>query len=76
MVQAGGPVAAPRTWYRHDPDRFEEFARRYRHELTDPARAEALAHLRRMATHQTLRLLTATKDVSTSEADVLAALVR
>ena len=35
-----------RKWYHHAPEKFEEFTRRYQQELTEPARAEALAHLR------------------------------
>src|ERR1700733_11940463 len=56
------PSGELRTWYNnHDPDRFEEFSRRYRQELQDPERAEALAHLRGLAGEGTLTLLTATK---------------
>ena len=33
------PSAELRTWYNHDPDRFEEFSRRYQQELQDPERA-------------------------------------
>jgi uncharacterized protein YeaO (DUF488 family) len=69
------PSTALRKWYHHDPDRFEEFTRRYREELTDPARAEALAHLHGLATDRTLTLLTATKDAEMSEAAVLAELL-
>jgi uncharacterized protein YeaO (DUF488 family) len=29
-----------RKWYSHDPDRFEEFGRRYQLELQDPRRAK------------------------------------
>ena len=36
------PSTALRKWYGHDPARFEEFARRYRAELEEPERAEAL----------------------------------
>ena len=43
------PSGELRTWYNHDPDRFEEFSRRYQQELQDPERAEALAHLRELA---------------------------
>ena len=50
-----------RKWYGHDPERFEEFTRRYREELTEPERAEALAHLRGLAKTRTLTLLTASK---------------
>jgi uncharacterized protein YeaO (DUF488 family) len=61
-----------RTWYRHDPDRFAEFGRRYRLELQDPPSADALAHLRGLLEDQQLTLLTATKQPEISEAAVLA----
>jgi len=64
-----------RTWYGHQPDRFTEFARRYRLELEDPRRAEALAHLRELASDRTVTLLTATREPAISEAAVLAALL-
>ncbi len=69
------PSTALRKWYSHDPDLFDEFTRRYREELTDPERAEALTHLRGLATDRTLTLLTATKDAGISEAAVLAQLL-
>ena len=69
------PSGELRTWYNHDPDRFEEFSRRYRQELKDPERAEALAHLRELARGGPLTLLTATKRADISEAAVLAAIV-
>jgi uncharacterized protein YeaO (DUF488 family) len=69
------PSAALRTWYSHDPERFEEFARRYREELTEPERAEALVHLRGLGADRTLTLLTATKDPDISAAAVLAGLL-
>ena len=40
------PSTELRTWYGHDPARFEEFGRRYRAELKDSERATALKHLR------------------------------
>lgn len=69
------PSTDLRKWYRHDPDRFAEFTRRYQVELTEPARAEALVHLRQLARGHTLTLLTASKAVDISEATVLAALL-
>ena len=69
------PSGELRTWYNHDPDRFEEFSRRYRQELNDPERAEALAHLRELAREGPLTLLTATNRADISEAAVLAALL-
>ena len=70
------PSTELRTWYGHDPERFEEFTRRYREELTEPERAEALAHLRGLAKTGTLTLLTASKAVDISEAAVLARLLQ
>jgi uncharacterized protein YeaO (DUF488 family) len=64
-----------RTWYGHQPDRFEEFARRYRLELEDPPRAAALAHLRDLARDRPVTLLTATREPAISEAAVLASLL-
>jgi uncharacterized protein YeaO (DUF488 family) len=65
-----------RKWYGHEPDRFAEFSRRYQRELEDPARADALAHLRALSKGQQLTLLTATKEPDISEAEVLAGLLR
>jgi uncharacterized protein YeaO (DUF488 family) len=70
------PSTQLRTWYGHDPGRFEEFARRYHAELKDPERAQALAHLRQLAANKTLTLLTATKAIDLSQATVLAATIR
>jgi uncharacterized protein YeaO (DUF488 family) len=65
------PSTELRKWYSHDPAKFEEFARRYRAELEDPERAEALQHLRELATGHRLTLLTATKNPNISQAGVL-----
>ncbi|GGT10078.1 DUF488 domain-containing protein [Nonomuraea spiralis] len=70
------PSTELRTWYRHDPDRFAEFGRRYRGELEEPERAEAVAHLRELAGKGALTLLTATREPEISEAAVLADLLK
>jgi len=70
------PSTPLRKWYAHDPERFEEFSRRYQTELVEPERAEALQHLRDLAEHGTLTLLTATKHADLSEATVLANLLQ
>ncbi len=57
------------------PELFDEFARRYRDELTEPDRAAALTHLRELADQSMLTLLTGTKNTDLSEAAVLADLV-
>ncbi|MFE5872057.1 DUF488 domain-containing protein [Streptomyces roseifaciens] len=65
------PSTELRKWYGHDPARFEEFTRRYHSELDDTARATALQHLKDLARHGTVTLLTATKDRDISAATVL-----
>ena len=70
------PSTELRKWYSHDPERFEQFGRRYREELKDAGRAQALKQLRELAKSGTLTLLTATKHAEISEAAVLAELIR
>ena len=70
------PSTELRKWYGHDPDRFSEFAGRYQAELADAERAEALNHLRDLATRGPLTLLTATKQAEISQAAVIANMLR
>ena len=63
-----------RRWYGHDPERFEEFRRRYVRELG--ARRELLADLRRRARDGAVTLLTATRDAERSNAAVVAEALR
>lgn len=69
------PSTGLRKWYGHDPERFDEFARRYREELDEPERAEALDRLRDLAATSPLTLLTAAKRADISQAAVLADLL-
>lgn len=65
------PSTDLRKWYGHRPERFEEFARRYRRELArEPAR-KAFLHLRSLAESAPLVLVTATRDLELSGAAVL-----
>jgi uncharacterized protein YeaO (DUF488 family) len=70
------PSTELRTWYQHDPAKFDEFRRRYLAELAQPGPREALARLRALAEDKQVTLLTATKDLSLSQAAVLAGLLR
>jgi len=70
------PSTELRRWYGHAPERFAEFAARYRAELTSGEQAAALARLRDLAADRPLVLLTATKDVELSAARVLADVLR
>ena len=69
------PSGELRTWYGHDPVRFGEFRRRYIAELAQPGASAALGRLRARAAAGPVTLLTATKDVSHSQAAVLAELI-
>lgn len=70
-LKAVAPSDDLRRWYGHEPGKFAEFTRRYRAELNDPERAEALRHLRDEARSGPVTLLTATRDLEHSEAEVL-----
>ncbi|WP_432974155.1 DUF488 domain-containing protein [Dactylosporangium sp. CA-233914] len=65
------PSTELRRWYGHEPSRFDEFRRRYLTELREPARRQAADHLRDIANHDKVTLLTATHDVDHSQAAVL-----
>jgi uncharacterized protein YeaO (DUF488 family) len=65
------PTTELRRWYGHEPERFEEFARRYRAELRRPPASDAFAHLADLARTGRLTLVTATRDVERSAARVL-----
>jgi uncharacterized protein YeaO (DUF488 family) len=70
------PSTALRRWYAHDPQRYTEFRRRYRHELAAGEQAAALHHLAELADGRTLTLLTASRDPAISEAAVLVELLK
>lgn len=66
------PSKELRGWYGHDPAKHEEFVRRYRAELAQDDHAEASAKLCSLLAGGPVTLLTATKDLSLSQATVLA----
>lgn len=70
------PSPELRTWFHHDPDRYDEFVRRYRDELSSGEQHEALKSLRERADAGTLTLVTATKDENHCAAEVLYELLR
>jgi uncharacterized protein YeaO (DUF488 family) len=62
-----------RRWYAHVPERFAEFAKRYRAELAGSG--EAIAALREGARERPLTLLTATRELDLSHVEVLRRLI-
>ncbi len=65
------PSPELRKWYGHVPERFSEFARRYREELGRGAAQRGVAALRAAATSRRVVLVTATKDLDHSGAAVI-----
>lgn len=75
-VKDVAPTTELRRWYGHVPDRFDEFARCYRTELAREPALPVVNHLRRLARRHRLVLLTATRDVERSGAEVLRSVLR
>ena len=65
------PTDGLRRWYGHEPDKFAEFARRYRAELKGSPGREAVDHLQATSKKRSVVLLSATRDVEHSGAAVL-----
>jgi uncharacterized protein YeaO (DUF488 family) len=68
------PSSELRTWFGHDPARFDEFRRRYLEELA--AHEAKLAELRERAAEGTLTLVYAARDSEHNDAVVLADVLR
>jgi uncharacterized protein YeaO (DUF488 family) len=68
------PSTELRRWFGHDPERFEEFRRRYVEELRP--QEEKLDALRKRARKGTVTLLFAARDTERNEAVVLADVLR
>lgn len=60
-----------RRWYGHDPERYGEFAERYRTELADADRSAALERLRKLASAGPVTLLTSVRDTRYAHTAVL-----
>ncbi|HET7043919.1 MAG TPA: DUF488 domain-containing protein [Gaiellaceae bacterium] len=68
------PSTELRRWFGHDPERFDEFRRRYADELT--AQEAKLGELHRRAQAGTLTLVYGARDTEHNDAVVLADLLR
>lgn len=75
-LKEAGPSSELRKWFGHDPERYEEFAARYRAELTGD-NAEAFAELLAEArSHERVVLMYSAKDTEHNQAVVLAEMLR
>jgi len=68
------PSTALRKWYGHDPARFAEFRRRYKAELA--GHKDQLDALRAMVKGHAATVLTATRELELSHAEVLRGLLQ
>ncbi len=64
------PSAELRRWYQHDPEKWDEFRIRYRQELSEPGRHEALADVATRSRDHMVTLVYASKagDISNAAA--------
>lgn len=70
------PSTALRQFYEHRPERFAEFAKRYRTELRRKEPRAAVLDIIDLANRRPVTLLTASRDLQHSEAAVLATHMR
>ena len=63
------PSEKLRKWFNHDPDKFDEFAKKYRDELD--TKKEALTEIRDKMESRTVTLLYGAKDIVHNQAVVL-----
>lgn len=65
------PSTELRKWYGHEPEKWEEFRRRFRDELREGAAASALDQLRELARKGRVTLVFAARDTEHANANVL-----
>ena len=75
-AKGAAPSTELRKWYGHDPAKFDEFRRRYLDELSGREQRAELGKLRALAATRPVTLLTATREVEISQAEVLAQVLR
>ena len=73
-ARALAPSDELRHWFAHEPERFDEFRRRYTEELRE--HADEVAELRRRARVGKVTLVYAARDSEHSNAAVLAPIIR
>ncbi|PKR77152.1 DUF488 domain-containing protein [Halalkalibacillus sediminis] len=65
-----------RQWFGHDPDKFNDFKKKYKEELKEDQRKEAFNELKGMANKKKLTILFATKEEDYNHAQVLKNLLK
>jgi uncharacterized protein YeaO (DUF488 family) len=67
-----GPSSGLRKWFGHDPARWAEFQARYRAELAEPGRAQALDELATLARRGRVTIVYGARDREHNQAQVIA----
>ncbi|WP_084158955.1 DUF488 domain-containing protein [Solidesulfovibrio alcoholivorans] len=62
------PSTALRTWFSHDPEKWEEFKEKYRDELSNPLLSDILLQLREEASRSVVTLIYSAKDTKLNNA--------
>lgn len=75
-MRAIAPSEELRKWYGHKPERWEEFRKRYRKELRDPARGTLLRQLIERARKEQVTLVFGARDAERCNATVIAEMIR
>jgi len=70
------PSTALRKWYGHKPEKWEEFRKKYRQELSKPPRKPLLDELVGHAGREQVTLVFGARDAERSNAAVIAEIVR
>lgn len=70
------PSASLRKWYGHEPEKWEEFRKRYRQELSKSPRKELLEQLIGLARNRKLTMVFGAQAAGISNAAVLQEIIR
>jgi uncharacterized protein YeaO (DUF488 family) len=70
-----GPSTELRKWFGHDPEKWEEFRKRYSLELSAPDKGILLKKIAQSARHANVTLIYSAKDTEHSDVKVLEELI-
>jgi uncharacterized protein YeaO (DUF488 family) len=70
-----GPSTELRKWFGHDPEKWEEFRKRYIKELSAPDKVALMENIARAAGHASVTLVYSARDTEHSDVKVLEELI-
>jgi len=69
------PSTELREWFGHDPEKWEEFKKRYRKELSAPEKTRLIEDIAQHARHNDITLIYSAKDTEHNDVRVLEELI-